>query len=104
MSVRSLAWRSWLTGALWLAACLAALYVAMQYDYRPGRLGTPQTGWPEGSALPHQPGRLTVVAFLHPRCVCSRATVNQLVRAVTAHPAGDLIVPVFAPAHATEAA
>ena len=90
-------------GTLWVMGCLAASYLAMSYDFKPGRLGPRRTGWPTetdysySTALIRSPGKTTVLAFLHPRCVCTRATVTQLVRTVEAHPGAELIVPVFTP-------
>lgn len=85
-------------GVFWLAACLAGSAWAMGYDFRPGSLGFPQVQWPSQSALKPAPGKMTVVAFLHPRCVCSKATVKQLIKTATPHPEVSVIVPVFAPA------
>ena len=87
----------WLEGALWIAASLTGMYVAMGYDFRPGRLGPRQANWPLQTHLTRSPGRETLVAFLHPRCVCSRATVHQLVNTVRAHPDAELLGVVFVP-------
>ena len=86
---------------VWAAACLAASYAMMSYDFRPGQLGTARTSWPVDSSLPRTPAHTTVVAFLHPRCVCSKATVNQLIRTVQRHPEVDVVVPVFVPPEPT---
>ena len=94
---------SWISGLLWLAVCLAAASVMMSYDFIAGRLGSRQAAWPVATSLARQPNRTTIVAFLHPRCVCSQATVTQLLRTVRAHPGADLIVPVFTPPDAMEA-
>ncbi len=87
----------YLAGAVWLAACTAGIYWAMSYDFRPGQLGSARLQWPSETLLKPAPGKLTVVAFIHPRCVCSKATVNQLIKAVARHPEVSVIVPVFAP-------
>ena len=89
--------RDLVIGAVWLVGCLAASSVTMRYDFNPGRLGPPLIRWPEGTALTRTPGRETVVAFLHPRCVCTRASVTQLVRTLQRAPQADLIVSVFVP-------
>lgn len=86
-----------LMGAGWLGLCAAGMYWAMGSDFRPGRLGPPLTQWPAGSALTRMPGARTVVAFIHPRCACTRATVAQLIRAVAPYQGVDVIVPVFMP-------
>lgn len=95
--------RQWLSGAIWVAACLAATYAAMNYDFQPGRLGPRRASWPAdtdysySTALIRSPGKPAVLAFLHPRCVCTRATITQLLRTLEAHPGAELIVPVFTP-------
>lgn len=87
----------WLVGAGWVILCVVGSYVAMRYDFVPGRLGPRRMGWPVETALERRPGATTVVAFLHPRCVCTRATVKQLVRTLTAHPGAALIAAAFVP-------
>lgn len=86
---------------VWAAACLAASYATMSYDFGPGRLGAVRTAWPADSSLQRNPAHTTVVAFLHPRCVCSKATVDQLIRTVQARPDVDVVVPVFVPPEQT---
>jgi len=92
-----------LPGTAWIAACLVGTYLAMSYDFTPGKLGPQRTGWPMetdysySGILMEPPTKTTVLAFLHPRCACTRATVKQLVKTLEAHPGADLIVPVFTP-------
>ena len=86
---------------VWAAACLAASYAMMSYDFRPGPLGTARTSWPADSSLPRTAAHTTVVAFLHPRCVCSKATVNQLIRTAQSHPEVDVVVPMLVPPEPT---
>ena len=90
---------------VWVVACLAASGAMMGYDFRPGRLGGARMSWPADSSLHRDPAHTTAVAFLHPRCVCSDATVTQLIRTVKAQPGVEVVVPVFVPAEsAAEAA
>ncbi len=92
-----------IAGVAWVAGCVIASVAVMSYDFKPGRLGPRRTNWPEeraasdSPALVRHPGTITVLAFLHPRCVCTRATVTQLVRTLDAHPGAELIVPIFTP-------
>ena len=87
-----------LTASLWLIVCLIGSYFAMTYEFRGGAMGTTPLSWPSESHLAREPRVNTVVAFLHPRCPCSRATVAQLLRTLAAHPGSSLLVPVFVPA------
>ena len=87
-----------LLAAGWLAACLAATYVLMRADFIPGPLGPSLQRWPDHTALTRAADRLTVAVFLHPRCVCSKATVAQLVRLAHEHPqAAGWVAAVFVP-------
>lgn len=84
----------------WILVCVGLSYVMMAYEFTPGRLGARRITWPTdvSAAFPSRvPGKTTVVAFLHPRCVCSRATLTQLLRAVNAYPQADVIAGVFTP-------
>ena len=98
--------RSWKHGALglsWVIVCLIATYVSMSYDFKPGRLGPRRARWPAETDDGYSPGLIrpsdttTVLAFVHPRCVCTRATVKQLLNTLEAHPGAELIVSVFTP-------
>ena len=91
-------WKRRGVGGLWLALCIAGGYLAMRYEFIPGRLGPHQERWPAQARLERHQGVQTTVAFLHPRCVCSKASLHQLIRAFTAHPTGELVVAVFVPA------
>jgi hypothetical protein len=54
---------------------LAAAYLSwMLYECRPGRAARPPARYPEDGALPR------LLLFLHPRCPCSRATLEELSR------------------------
>ena len=89
--------REMVSGMLWLAACLTGGYLAMGYEFQAGRLGPIQARWPAESAMARSREAPTILAFLHPRCHCTAATVTQLVRVVAAHPGAALLVPVFVP-------
>ena len=56
-------------GMLWRYKATAAV----QRDEAP-------LAWPAESALAHNPGRPTLVLFLHPHCGCTQATVTELAR------------------------
>lgn len=56
------------TGFGWLAL----------YESRPGPAAESPGDWPSPSRLSRDPGRWTLVMFLHPRCPCSRASLDEL--------------------------
>lgn len=103
-------WARWPSGLLWMGTCVAATYLAMSYDFKPGRLGPRRTSWPTetdysySTAFVRHPGQTAILAFLHPRCVCTRATVKQLLKTAEAHPTAAVIVPVFVPVGPHDAA
>lgn len=97
-------WSKWMLAswkfvvpASWLAACVFGSYIAMRYDFQPGALGTSQTHWADGTDLQPCMGQITVLAFLHPHCVCTAATVKQLVWALRQEPQPRLIAVLFVP-------
>jgi hypothetical protein len=69
----------------------------MRYDFQPGRLGARRSSWPADTTLISSTSQVTVLAFLHPRCVCTAATVKLLVRTLHQHPDSRLITVVFRP-------
>ncbi len=64
--------------AIWLAAVAFGVRAASEYDAQPGAPADPPSSWPRASALPRRPDVPTLVAFVHPRCPCSRATLAEL--------------------------
>jgi hypothetical protein len=86
-----------LVGACWLTMCVAGSYLATRYEYAPGRLSPGCGSWPTNTRLQRSSQRLTVVAFLHPRCACTAATVKQLVTAIQQQPDAQLVAVTFVP-------
>jgi hypothetical protein len=73
-----------LTG-IWIIATGAGFYALMDYGSTPGKVGRPVSDWPAESQLVREPGRANLVLAIHPRCPCSRATINALAHAMTHH-------------------
>jgi hypothetical protein len=48
------------------------------YETRPGVGCVTTPDWPGGSGLKRDPERWTLLLFMHPRCLCSRASLNEL--------------------------
>jgi hypothetical protein len=69
----------------------------MRSDFQPGILGPRQAHWPADTVLKPCPGKVTVLAFLHPRCGCTAATVGHLVAAMRPQPQACLIAVLFTP-------
>ena len=85
----------------WHAAALALLvgWIIFQiasglaYELKPAAVESAASGWPAGTAL-SLGTRGALVLFLHPHCPCSRATVSQLDRLLTAAQADDMKVEI----------
>ena len=90
---------TWVVGVLWLAICGTLSYQLMARDFIPGRLGRPRAAWPEATALTRPIGTTSLLAFVHPQCPCTRATVTQLIRTMTRHPGMAATAVVFVPAN-----
>jgi hypothetical protein len=75
--------------ALWAGVVLLGFYRLTAYELRPNPvIGAPRE-WPEASCLPHTPGRSTLLVFLHPKCPCSRASLDELARVLHESPGAD---------------
>lgn len=70
--------------ATWAAVVAGTLFKLEVYEGRPGSPMAPVIAWPKGSALLPDPLRPTLLCFLHPQCPCSRATLDELDRLLTA--------------------
>lgn len=69
--------------AIWGGCVSAGWYLLERETSTPAVPREFAVRWPADSQLPRVPGRLTVVVFLHPRCPCSRATLEELSRLMT---------------------
>ena len=63
---------------VWILVVGFGARVLLRYSYTPGRLGAPPIAWPSSTSVRPERGRATLVAFLHPHCPCSRATISEL--------------------------
>jgi hypothetical protein len=79
--------------AAWLIATAAGMAWSLAYARAPGDIGTAPPAWPGGEAIGRIAGRPTLVLALHPACVCSQATLEQIDRLAAARPGAlDVIV------------
>lgn len=79
-------WFAGLAFALWVSV-LACGFAAMgRYEFTPGNEGPRAADWPGGAAIPRDATKPTLVVFAHPRCPCTRATLDELERIVARAP------------------
>jgi hypothetical protein len=70
-----------LTGlGLWLLAATSGMAVLWEYGTTPGAPADPPPKWPAESTLGREAGRPTLLVFAHPRCPCTRASIEELDR------------------------
>jgi hypothetical protein len=74
---------------LWLAAIAFGVRASLNYETTPGRLGTSPQAWPTDSKIHRAADRNTLVMLAHPRCPCTRASVNELAK-IMAHAHGSV--------------
>src|SRR5438034_1540171 len=76
----------WCLGAGWLVAVLAGFGIVVDFDMTPGEGGTAPHQRPAGIVPPLASDKPTLMLFAHPRCPCTKATVGELNRILTACP------------------
>jgi hypothetical protein len=85
----------------WIAGCGLCLAAVWNYKSTPGRVDRACSTWPADSAIPPSRSIPTLVLFLHPRCPCSRASVEELAAILTAAPGAAAVhVALYRPGNA----
>lgn len=64
--------------SLWALAVIAGTYYFVSYSVAAGEPGVPPLIWPSTTRLSLANDRSTLVVFAHPRCSCTRATLEEL--------------------------
>jgi hypothetical protein len=64
--------------AVWLLAAIAGMSVISRFDNAPGIGANAPVRWPADSILARSPGQPTLVLLAHPRCDCTRASLDEL--------------------------
>lgn len=87
----------------WLACCALGWYAYTRFEYLPGELAQAPQRWPPSSSVERTAGRAQLLVFVHPRCSCTRATLESVAAVVAdATAAVDVHVLVFRPRAAAE--
>ncbi len=71
-------WVPLLAGVVWLAAVGWGMGIVWSYAVTPGRQGLPPDSWPPESGIHRIPGSATLVMLVHPRCPCTRSSIDEL--------------------------
>jgi len=65
--------------ALLWTATVGAMYRAIRrFESTPGRAAEARDVWPASSRIPRAAGEWRLVMLIHPRCSCSRASIEEL--------------------------
>ncbi len=64
----------------WLIVVSLGMLVLVDYSRTPGTTNFKSASWPNNSQISRGVWVPTLVMFLHPRCPCSRASLNELAR------------------------
>jgi hypothetical protein len=63
---------------VWLGLAVWGTVVMMSASNRPGPAGAPPARWPAESSLTRPVTKPTLIMFLEPNCVCSKASLGEL--------------------------
>ena len=80
--LRSFTWHQamYVVAAIWICSVIAGIVLLAKYGSAPGAAAGPPRSWPATPGLPCQSSRPSLVMFVHPKCPCSRASINELAR------------------------
>jgi hypothetical protein len=65
---------------VWLLAAAAGAFVLLKYESTAGSAGDSPAAWPDQSAVRLDATHATLLMFVHPKCPCSRASIEELNR------------------------
>ncbi len=81
--------------AIWLASVCGGLVYLVRYDSRAAERGPIVLSWPADTGLAFESGRPNLLVFAHPRCPCTRATLENLAWEATRWPVQPRAVVLF---------
>jgi hypothetical protein len=71
-------------GMGWIVVVSSGLWVMHAHDATPGAPGSPGKDWPAGSRIRFDRARVNLVMLAHPRCPCTRASIEELAALIEA--------------------
>jgi hypothetical protein len=69
-----------LLSATWLLASAVVIAFALNYEQTNGAVGITSEHWPAKVQIPLDPKHDTLLMFAHPKCPCTRASMDELSR------------------------
>lgn len=90
-------WCRWqvLVATVWLSVIGIFFASLFTYASTTGPAGNPPPLWPASTTIAHSQNGKTLVMFAHPRCPCTRASLQELDAVVASHPEFDRLQVVF---------
>jgi hypothetical protein len=73
-------------GILWIASIAYGICAVRGYESTPGATAAAPANWPIASGIPRKIGALQLVMFVHPKCSCTRASLEELSAVLTQLP------------------
>src|SRR5258706_7114521 len=81
-------------GMLWLLASAVGIWILLRYENAPGRNCAAPERWPTEARINVPQGRYLLLMFAHPKCPCTRASIDELNR-LLAHCDGKVVAMVL---------
>lgn len=91
------------SATIWAGIVVAAFFTLERHERTPGDSGPTAATWPRGTALDPNPDGPTVLMLAHPRCPCTRASIEMLGQILAESPNVRTHVIFFTPADADAA-
>lgn len=73
----------WLMAAAWVALVSAGFVYMLVYEATPGAERPAPQMWPAPTAVKLSAKQPTLLMFIHPKCPCSRASIDELAKLMT---------------------
>jgi hypothetical protein len=73
----------WIGALTWIGLVGLGFVVLGRYQATPGPVGQTPSSWPHDTQIHLAPGRDTLLMFAHPRCPCTRASMEELAQIMT---------------------
>ena len=65
-------------GVLWVICLVVGHRAMLAYDYSAGAEGVAPASWPAAATIQRTDGMAEILVFAHPKCPCTRATIEEL--------------------------
>jgi hypothetical protein len=63
---------------MWIAGIASGMEILWRYASKPGAKAAMLGFWPASTSIERDPDRFTLLMFAHPRCSCTRASLEEL--------------------------